>query len=1088
MTEPGPDPQSRRPRRGRALRWFLRGMTVLVLALAGLLLLLAFPPNGRSVGLPEFARARIEAGLDASMPGGDVTVDRVGLSIARGTLMPRIRFVNLRLSEAGRPRVEFPALEVEIDRAALLEGEMRPRQVSLAGAGLRIRRTADGRLDLAFTGAQDGDARDLAQTLGGVDRMFRQTVFSSLQRVVGEGLTLVIEDGETGDELRIDNAALSLVPEGEALILTLGGDVAGTPDSSLALRFTRHPEAGETDVSAAFQNLQSTDVAAVSAALEWLTLVDAPLSGRMSTTLFDDATLGTLSGELDLGAGRITPGGGVDPLPLDALTLRFDYDAATSRMYIEEFRVESPILSGSISGHATLLEGPVYLSQFQVSEFVADPPGVFEAPVSFAGGALDMRLQLYPHVAIDFGQAVLYDEGLHVTARGRVAAEPEGLSVRIDADIPEVATDRVLPLWPVNAIANTRRWLAENVIGGTVRDAHAAIRLAPGESRPRHGITFDFEESEVRAIRNMAPIEAGRGYMDISGTTVSLALHGGYVTAPNGGRLQLAESVMLLTDTRQRPTPAHFELSINGPISSAMTLIGAEPFNLLNRFPFDPGTVAEGQADLLLTLDMELRPRIPPEEVRFGITGRLLDVRSEELVPGRVLRSQQLHIEADNHSLSIGGPAMLDGLSANATWSRELGPDAPQQSRVTGEAILEPQGLADFGVVLPDGMLSGRGPASFVLDLVEDQPPRLAITSDLSGVTLAIPSLGWRLPASDTGSLELDIILGDAPDVPSLVLRGDGLFLEGAVELADRQFDRLRVDRLLLDDWLDVSGSLVSRGPGLSPRIQITGGEADLRGLPVGGGGGSAGALPLNIRLDRLEVTDGIFLTDLRAELSGSPIRGEFRGLMGGQVPVNGTILGEADGVAIRLRSDDGGAVLRAAGIYRNAYGGRMDLILRPLPGEGRYSGSLTIDNPRLRNAPAIAELLSAISVVGLIEQLATGEGVALGDVEVIFSLTPDVMTITEGTALGASMGLSLDGIYNTRSGYFDFEGVVSPLYVVNGLVGGLFTPRREGLFGFTYRLTGTADNSDVTVNPLSVLTPGIFREIFRRLPPEPAE
>jgi hypothetical protein len=431
---------------------------------------------------------------------------------------------------------------------------------------------------------------------------------------------------------------------------------------------------------------------------------------------------------------------------------------------------------------------------------------------------------------------------------------------------------------------------------------------------------------------------------------------------------------------------------------------------------------------------------------------------------------------------------MLDGLSANATWSRELGPDAPQQSRVTGEAILEPQGLADFGVVLPDGMLSGRGPASFVLDLVEDQPPRLAITSDLSGVTLAIPSLGWRLPASDTGSLELDIILGDAPDVPSLVLRGDGLFLEGAVELADRQFDRLRVDRLLLDDWLDVSGSLVSRGPGLSPRIQITGGEADLRGLPVGGGGGSAGALPLNIRLDRLEVTDGIFLTDLRAELSGSPIRGEFRGLMGGQVPVNGTILGEADGVAIRLRSDDGGAVLRAAGIYRNAYGGRMDLILRPLPGEGRYSGSLTIDNPRLRNAPAIAELLSAISVVGLIEQLATGEGVALGDVEVIFSLTPDVMTITEGTALGASMGLSLDGIYNTRSGYFDFEGVVSPLYVVNGLVGGLFTPRREGLFGFTYRLTGTADNSDVSVNPLSVLTPGIFREIFRRLPPEPAE
>jgi hypothetical protein len=66
-------------------------------------------------------------------------------------------------------------------------------------------------------------------------------------------------------------------------------------------------------------------------------------------------------------------------------------------------------------------------------------------------------------------------------------------------------------------------------------------------------------------------------------------------------------------------------------------------------------------------------------------------------------------------------------------------------------------------------------------------------------------------------------------------------------------------------------------------------------------------------------------------------------------------------------------------------------------------------------------------------------------------------------------------------------EGVVSPLYMINGLAGALFAPRGEGLFGFSYRLTGTAGQSNVTVNPLSILTPGIFREIFRRPPPDPA-
>jgi hypothetical protein len=35
-------------------------------------------------------------------------------------------------------------------------------------------------------------------------------------------------------------------------------------------------------------------------------------------------------------------------------------------------------------------------------------------------------------------------------------------------------------------------------------------------------------------------------------------------------------------------------------------------------------------------------------------------------------------------------------------------------------------------------------------------------------------------------------------------------------------------------------------------------------------------------------------------------------------------------------------------------------------------------------------------------------------------------------------------------------------------------------LFGFNYALRGTSDNPDVQVNPLSILTPGMFREIFR--------
>jgi len=41
---------------------------------------------------------------------------------------------------------------------------------------------------------------------------------------------------------------------------------------------------------------------------------------------------------------------------------------------------------------------------------------------------------------------------------------------------------------------------------------------------------------------------------------------------------------------------------------------------------------------------------------------------------------------------------------------------------------------------------------------------------------------------------------------------------------------------------------------------------------------------------------------------------------------------------------------------------------------------------------------------------------------------------------------------------------------------------RQEGLLGLSYRITGSAANPMLNVNPLSVLAPGFLREIFGAL------
>ncbi|MFZ1339426.1 MAG: hypothetical protein WAS26_10295, partial [Paracoccaceae bacterium] len=85
--------------------------------------------------------------------------------------------------------------------------------------------------------------------------------------------------------------------------------------------------------------------------------------------------------------------------------------------------------------------------------------------------------------------------------------------------------------------------------------------------------------------------------------------------------------------------------------------------------------------------------------------------------------------------------------------------------------------------------------------------------------------------------------------------------------------------------------------------------------------------------------------------------------------------------------------------------------------------------------------------------------------------------------AVGVSLGISFEGAYSSASGRLDMQGVISPIYILNG-IGQIFARKGEGLFGFNYRLTGPAENPSVSVNPLSILTPGMFREIFRRPAP----
>lgn len=244
-----------------------------------------------------------------------------------------------------------------------------------------------------------------------------------------------------------------------------------------------------------------------------------------------------------------------------------------------------------------------------------------------------------------------------------------------------------------------------------------------------------------------------------------------------------------------------------------------------------------------------------------------------------------------------------------------------------------------------------------------------------------------------------------------------------------------------------------------------------------GAGGGGA---PIEANLDRLQITDTIALTGFTGSFTTqNGLSGSFQGRVNGDTPVTGTIDPQGEGSALRVRSTDAGGVFRSAGLLRQAHGGSFDMTMVPAPGAGQYDGKLRVENTRIKDAPAIAALINAVSIVGLIDELA-GQGIQFSEIDARFRLGPSRLTLYSASAVGPSIGISMDGLYDVVNGVLDMRGVVSPLYILNAF-GAVVTRKGEGLFGFNYTLKGTATDPVVSVNPLSAIAPAMMRDIFRK-------
>ena len=103
-------------------------------------------------------------------------------------------------------------------------------------------------------------------------------------------------------------------------------------------------------------------------------------------------------------------------------------------------------------------------------------------------------------------------------------------------------------------------------------------------------------------------------------------------------------------------------------------------------------------------------------------------------------------------------------------------------------------------------------------------------------------------------------------------------------------------------------------------------------------------------------------------------------------------------------------------------------------------------------------------------------------------------LSITQSNAHGGSLGVTVRGDIAYQTQELDLQGTIIPAYLVNGILGHmpvvnlLVGGKGQGLVAMNYHLTGPLAKPQVSVNPISALTPGFLRGLFELFQPNPEE
>ena len=733
-----------------------------------------------------------------------------------------------------------------------------------------------------------------------------------------------------------------------------------------------------------------------------------------------------------------------------------------------------------------------------------DRPDVFASPVPISSGAIDLGYTASPQ-RIDLYGAGVNLQGPTIEASA-VASLGSDNSWHFDltGGFKTTPAERLLELWPWKAAPGGYKWVTKNITQGTIDDGTIHVIGHSSAATPSEiqlddlNGGFKVTGATIHYFGDLPPAEgaAGSATFDQQALTITL-------TEGHAGSLNLTSGTLLIDKLPDELQTLSIDAGLAGPVGGALDILNHPPLFYANKVKLDPRAIT-GSGTTQLHLDFPLIAALNFKEVNLHAISSLQDVTLPNTIGKHAIENLNGTLDVDPTRLNLTGQAVIETMPVDLTVRRNFNHQDGLDTDLDFRADLTEAGREKLGVAVPERLTGVVG----VIGKYQDSGPAatLALQLNLDKAVLKLAELDFVKPVGEAagGSLRVDLENGEVRQIDNIDLRSRRMLIQGAAELdpATSDLRQLSIKRLKLDNT-DIVLNVAVRPDGTT-KMAISGPVLDVENLinEKHQEGETSTTAPAKDTLTEVDVDIGSLRTSAKSHVDSVKGTLNLKGRSWQDANFQALARGHSLTFAYQpdpaqtglehllVQTEDAGAFLAGFGLNDSVRGGRLQIDGQqpPKPVAGPrppLSGHLDLEDFRLVGTPVVARMLSLLSLTGFLESF-SGQGIAFDALTGDFTVGNTEITINNGKLAGSALGLTIFGTADRDAGTLNLHGTAVPFYSVNQflnkipVLGTMLTGGKgQGMFAANYSVKGSFDKPEVGINPLSVLTPGILRDLF---------